>query len=76
MKNCSSFFRNYECANFPCHKTSDDENFNCLFCFCPLYNQEDCGGNYRFTEGGIKDCSGCLIPHRTENYDYILSKLK
>ena len=27
-----------------------------------------CGGNFRYTQTGIKDCSGCLVPHRRENY--------
>ena len=32
-----SFFSNRECEYFPCHKGADPENFNCLFCYCPLY---------------------------------------
>ena len=75
MKNSYSFFRNHECEYFPCHKVENDENFNCFFCFCPLYQMEDCGGSFTFTKGGIKDCSGCLIPHNPENYDYIISKI-
>ena len=75
MENRTYFFRNCDCAGFPCHKVEDDENFNCLFCFCPLYHLEDCGGNYTFTSKGIKDCSGCMVPHKAENYNYIMSKL-
>lgn len=75
MKNGSSFLRNSECEWFPCHKTSDDEDFNCLFCFCPLYNLKDCGGNYSYTSNGIKDCSNCLVPHKADNYKKIISKL-
>lgn len=75
MKNSNSFFRNYECAYFPCHKVEDNENFNCLFCYCPLYPMKECGGNYKVMEKGIKDCSNCLIPHRAENYEYIINKL-
>ena len=41
MENSACFFRNYECAGFPCHKVEDDENFNCLFCFCPLYSKKE-----------------------------------
>ena len=75
MKNSYCFFQNKDCAYFPCHKVKDDSNFNCLFCFCPLYALGDkCGGNCTYTENGIKDCSGCLIPHSTSGYDYILSK--
>lgn len=69
------FFQHKECEFFPCHKTDDTENFNCLFCYCPLYALgESCGGNYKITSGGIKDCSECLLPHRRKNYDYIGGK--
>ena len=74
MKNSHAFFQNRECEYFSCHKTKN-ENFNCLFCFCPLYALGDqCGGNFAYSETGIKDCSGCLIPHSASGYDYILSK--
>ena len=63
------FFQNKDCEYFPCHEGADPESFNCLFCFCPLYVLGDqCGGNFRYTEDGIKDCSNCLRPHRRENY--------
>ena len=69
------FFCNKECEFFPCHKTEDLENFNCLFCYCPLYCLGDkCGGNFRYIEGGVKDCSNCLLPHKREAYNYIISK--
>ena len=69
------FFQNRECEYFPCHKCSN-EDFSCLFCYCPLYALADkCGGNFRYTENGIKDCSDCLIPHRKENYDRIIEKM-
>ena len=70
------FFQNKECEYFPCHKGADPEGFNCLFCYCPLYCLGDqCGGNFCYTEGGIKDCSGCLVPHRRENYGRICDKM-
>lgn len=70
------YFQNKECEYFPCHKGADRENFNCLFCFCPLYALGDqCGGSFTYTEDGIKDCSGCLKPHRAENYDKIMGKM-
>ena len=66
------FFSNRECEYFPCHKTERPEDFNCLFCYCPLYALGDrCGGNFHYIQGGIKDCSDCLIPHKRENYDRI-----
>ena len=69
------FFQHRECEFFPCHKTEDEENFNCLFCYCPLYALgENCGGNSKYTEDGIKDCSDCLVPHKKKNYEYIMSK--
>lgn len=75
MDNSYCFFQNKECEYFPCHKVADSSNFSCLFCYCPLYALgEKCGGNFTHTSGGVKDCSGCLIPHRPEGYEYVLSK--
>ena len=72
-----TFFTNRSCKYFPCHKGADPENFNCLFCYCPLYAMgPDCGGNYRLTRNGVKDCTGCLVPHRRENYERIMEKLR
>ncbi len=70
------FVQNSACEYFPCHKTDKSDDFNCLFCFCPLYALGDCcGGNFVYTEEGIKDCSGCMIPHRRENYEKIMDKM-
>ncbi len=70
------FFSHTQCEFFPCHSTDDPKGFNCLFCYCPLYLLgEKCGGNFSYTQEGIKDCSACLIPHRRENYSYIVGKL-
>ena len=71
------FFQNKQCEYFPCHAGADTENFNCLFCYCPLYALGDsCGGNFVYTDNGIKDCSQCLKPHRRENYEKIMDKMK
>lgn len=70
-----SYFSNTACEYFPCHQT-DRENFNCLFCFCPLYPLGDkCGGSFVFQPNGIKDCSACVFPHKRENYDAIMDRL-
>ena len=70
------FFQNSACEYFPCHKCADPENFSCLFCYCPLYALGDqCGGNFIYTKEGIKDCSGCLVPHRRENYQRVMDKM-
>ncbi len=69
-------FTNRECEFFPCHKGIAEEDFNCLFCYCPLYGLKDkCGGNFNYLDFGIKDCSNCLIPHSKNSYDYIMSKM-
>jgi Zn-finger protein len=68
------FFQNKTCEYFACHKTENIENFNCLFCFCPLYTIKNCGGNFKILKNGIKDCTNCLIPHY--NYDYVIDKIK
>lgn len=71
------FVQNRTCEYFPCHKTNDTDHFNCLFCFCPLYALgEQCGGNYTYTKEGIKDCSGCLVPHSKGNYGKIMEKME
>ena len=75
MKNSFRFFRNTDCEMFPCHKVNNKDDFNCLFCYCPLYRLKDCGGNFSFTEAGVKDCSGCTLPHKANNYEYIIKKL-
>ena len=64
-KNDASFFRNTDCAFFPCHEGVDPRQFNCLFCYCPLYALGSrCGGDYRYTEAGTKDCSSCTRLHQ------------
>lgn len=75
MKNDHAFFQNRECAYFPCHKVENDLEFNCLFCYCPLYTLGDqCGGNFSYTEAGIKVCSSCTLPHSLKGYDHVLSR--
>lgn len=70
------FFQNRDCEYFPCHTGADRENFNCLFCYCPLYALgEQCGGSFVYLDNGIKDCSNCLKPHRRENYGKIMEKM-
>ena len=70
-----AFFSNRDCEYFPCHPGADPDNFNCLFCYCPLYLLgEECGGNFRWLENGVKDCSDCLFPHRRDNYDVISAR--
>ena len=71
------FFQNRECEYFPCHNGIPEQEFNCLFCYCPLYLLgENCGGNCAFTNEGIKDCSNCLRPHIRGNYEQIISGMK
>ena len=69
------YYQNKECEYFPCHKGADCDNFNCLFCYCPLYALgENCGGNFTYTDKGYKDCSSCLVPHKAENYKKIVDR--
>ena len=61
----ADFFQNKACPYFPCHEGIDEQEFNCLFCYCPLYALGAlCDGAYAYNEHGIKDCSGCTLPHR------------
>ena len=70
-----SFFQHTKCEFFPCHKTDKPEDFNCLFCYCPLYALGDkCGGSFRYLENGVKDCSACLVPHGRKSYSVITKR--
>ena len=70
------FTQHRTCEFFPCHKTEKPEEFNCLFCYCPLYALgENCGGNFHYLENGVKDCSECMVPHvKGKGYDLVMSK--
>ncbi len=69
------FNQNRDCEYFPCHKGVPEEEFNCLFCYCPLFMlQDECGGNYG-TGYGVKDCSGCTKPHDKNGYEFIRERM-
>ncbi|NPD47302.1 MULTISPECIES: cysteine-rich small domain-containing protein [unclassified Lentimicrobium] len=69
------FSQHKKCEYFPCHQGLKEEEFNCLFCYCPLYMLQDkCGGNFKYAQG-IKDCSDCTITHATGGYDHVMSKM-
>lgn len=77
MSDNYKFFSHKNCEFFPCHKVDDEESFNCLFCYCPLYALgSSCGGNFKYLPNGVKDCTDCTLPHKKENYEYIISKYK
>lgn len=78
MKQYSAeFFQNQACEFFPCHKNVELEEFNCLFCYCPLYLLgRECGGNFVYLSNGIKSCAGCNIPHSEGGYDHVMEKYK
>lgn len=73
MENSYRFFENRDCRYFPCHEKL--ENFNCLFCYCPLYSREHCPGQPSYAEvhgKKLKNCTDCTFPHQPENYDVIM----
>lgn len=77
MKNNYHFFTNKDCKYYPCHNICmKTGNINCLFCFCPLYHDDNCGGNYTYTNKNIKDCSSCTLPHTENAYSYIINKIR
>lgn len=76
MDNSYKFFKNGSCMYYPCHEGI--EEINCMFCYCPLYRIESCGGDYKtiISSGKqIKDCSSCLFPHKPENYEKVIQIL-
>lgn len=60
-------YTNTSCEFFPCHQGVKPEEFNCLFCYCPLAFLE-CPGPYKVltNKDGThrKDCSDCTLPHK------------
>jgi len=58
-------FTNFNCEYYPCH-TGIKNEYNCLFCYCPLIAYK-CPGPYEVFEdkhgNKRKDCSACKIPH-------------
>lgn len=76
-ENNAQYFSNKSCAYYPCHKVDNAEDFNCLFCYCPLYALgEKCGGNFRYTEKGVKDCTNCILPHSEGGYEHVMAHIK
>ncbi|MBQ3302295.1 MAG: cysteine-rich small domain-containing protein [Eggerthellaceae bacterium] len=62
------FFTNRDCKYFPCHEGVPEDEFNCLFCYCPLYALgARCGGDFTYTSKGVKNCTPCSIPHRGDS---------
>ena len=49
-QNSYRYFKNDQCKYYPCHKIEEGQDFNCLFCYCPLNQYEDCPGNPRIIE--------------------------
>lgn len=76
-ENSAKYFSNRACQYFPCHKAENTEDFNCLFCYCPLYALGGrCGGNFRYTDKGVKDCTECAIPHSEGGYEYVMAHIR
>lgn len=71
------FVQNTDCEFFPCHEMKEQEELNCLFCYCPLaflqcpakegtdYTILDYGGSIR------KDCSNCTITHGNGGWEIV-----
>lgn len=77
MEHSHRFFENKDCKYYPCHKGV--EEFNCLFCYCPMYTKEKCPGSPKYSQKEdriIKVCTDCNFPHRPENYEVILRMLR
>ncbi len=70
-----TFFQHRTCEYFPCHQGVPEEDFNCLFCYCPLYVLgEQCGGAFIYLASGVKSCKNCNFPHRRENYSRLITR--
>jgi len=63
-------FVHRDCEFWPCHQMEKKEWRSCLFCYCPLYLLE-CDGNYEQLPSGMKDCSGCTLPHEEGGWERV-----
>jgi len=71
------YFENKDCKYYPCHQGL--EACNCLFCYCPMYNYEDCLGkpSYKEKDGKkLKVCTNCSFPHEAKHYEDIMEFLR
>ena len=57
MENSYKYFKNKDCKYFPCHKGLSDD-FNCLFCYCPMYSMPNCPGSKTYIEKNGKKNQG------------------
>lgn len=77
MENSFRFFANMACRYYPCHEGLSE--INCLFCYCPLYEREDCPGTPEYVKkkdgSVIRSCVHCVFPHRAENYPAMMKLL-
>ena len=67
--NSYRYFQNSDCEYFPCHKINNTKNFNCLFCFCPLFYY--CKNRIN----GIVKCEDCTLPHLENNYELVIFRI-
>lgn len=75
QENSYRFFQNTACEYYPCHQ-GVGEDFNCLFCYCPLYALGDqCGGQFVYLPNGVKSCEHCTRPHDRNGYDYVMERV-
>lgn len=80
MENSYKYFFNDGCKYYPCHPGVKREEFNCLFCYCPMNRYEDCPGTPRYINlpngAVLKDCMNCNFPHKASNYDAVTEFLR
>ncbi|MBQ5544824.1 MAG: cysteine-rich small domain-containing protein [Clostridia bacterium] len=75
QENSYRFFQNTACEYYPCHQ-GVGEDFNCLFCYCPLYALSDqCGGQFVYLPSGVKSCERCTRPHDRDGYEYVMGRV-
>lgn len=72
-----TFFQNTDCEYFPCHEVEYPEDFNCLFCYCPLYYLGmKCGGTPQLSANNHKDCTHCTLNHTRDSFGVITERLR
>jgi len=81
VDNSYKYYENKGCMFFPCHPGlyKNKGLHNCLFCYCPLFFIDDCGGNFinidRPDGTVMKDCSPCTKNHGENSHEFVVRKL-
>ena len=67
-----AFYTNKECEYYPCHPVPEGTEFNCLFCYCPLYMLgRKCGGTSPIWKAASRTAASAWYPTAGRTMDLL-----